>query len=81
MGNTTILPGPDFIHPTIAAKAFVDILHKLDNEVRGEMTMPSDAHDRLIALNTINNVMDRLEEAVKRHIRTVEQTAQTRLAP
>jgi hypothetical protein len=37
------------------------------------MTMPSDPHDRLIVLNTINNVLDRLEEAIDRHVAESER--------
>jgi hypothetical protein len=71
--ETTILPAPKFVPQSVAAKSFRDIYKKVASEVRGGMTMPSDPHDRLIALNTINNVLDRLEEAIDRHVAESER--------
>lgn len=71
--ETTILPAPQFIPQSVAAKVFRDIYKKVESEVRGGMTMPSDPHDRLIVLNTINNVLDRLEEAIDRHVAESER--------
>lgn len=42
------------------------IVAKIQQEVRGGMTLPCDPRDRLVALNTMHNVFDRIDEALDR---------------
>lgn len=63
---------PAFVHPVLAAKAFLGILKKVEDEAYGEMTLPSDPDARMIAINTVHNILDRLDAAVRRHIRELE---------
>ena len=78
--ETTILPLPRFIQPSVAAKVFRDIYKKVEADVRGGMTMPTDAHDRLIALNMLHNVLDRLEDAIDRYVAEMERDQQAQAA-
>ena len=42
------------------------IVAKIQREVRGNMTLPCDPRDRLVALNMMHNVFDRIDEALDR---------------
>ena len=38
------------------------------------MKLPEDGHDRIIAINTMNNVFDRLDEAVDEYLKSEGET-------
>lgn len=73
MPDTPTLPAPKFIHPGLAADEFRKILCAVEDEAYGGMTLPCDPHDRLIAINTMHNVFDRLRDAVERHAHALEK--------
>lgn len=68
MPDTTILPKPLFTPPGATACELQTIVAKVLEEVWAGMKWPSDPHDKMVAVNTINNVFDRIEDAVHKRI-------------
>lgn len=51
-----------------AAMIVKKIIDTVEVESRTKMKLPEDAHDRIIAMNTINNVFDRIDEAFRAYV-------------
>jgi hypothetical protein len=45
----------------------------VQSQAAGDMTLPADPTARLIAINTMNNIFDRLDEAIDRYIKSIEK--------
>lgn len=56
---------PKFVAQCELANALRRILHDVKKQAVGDMTLPGDEHDRLIALNMMDNVFDRLDDAIE----------------
>lgn len=52
-----------------AACTLRKVCRDVQKQALGEMTMPPDPQHRLITINTIHNVFDRLDEAIERFIK------------
>lgn len=63
--KTQILPTPQERERAVA-KEFRCIVAKIQQEVRGNMTLPCDPRDRLVAINMMHNVFDRIDAALTR---------------
>ena len=53
------------------ATALQRLCREVQDQAQGDMTLPSDPAARLIALNMMNNVFDRLDAAIERHIKSL----------
>jgi len=63
--KTQILPSPHD-RECITTKELRRIVAKIQQEVRGDMTLPCDPRERLVAINTMHNVFDRIDAALDR---------------
>lgn len=74
MPDTPTLPEPRFVHPALAGDMIRKVLKEVEDEAYGNMTLPCDPHDRIIAVNAMHNILDRLRDAVERKAREMEKT-------
>ena len=65
MRKTQIIPSPQE-REHVATEELRRIVAKIQREVRGDMTLPCDPRDRLVTINTMHNVFDRIDEALDR---------------
>jgi hypothetical protein len=55
------------------ATALRTLCQQVQSQAAGDMTLPADPTARLIAINTMNNIFDRLDEAVDRYVKSIEK--------
>ena len=60
----------------VVARVLAAFLRKLDHEIRKEMKLPEDNHDKHVAICTFNNVIDRMQE----HVEAIRDGKETNLA-
>jgi hypothetical protein len=49
------------------------LCQQVQSQAAGDMTLPADPTARLIAINTMNNIFDRLDEAIDRYVKSIEK--------
>ena len=73
MSTTTIIPKPKFIHPSVVADEFQKVLKQVEDDAYGAVTLPCDPHDRMVAINAIHDILDRLWEATANKVKELER--------
>jgi hypothetical protein len=68
MRDTEHLP-PPITSTQNATMAILSVLQRVFEEAQGNMTLPTDPEDRMLAERVMNNLYDRLEEAIRRELR------------
>jgi|APIni6443716594_1056825.scaffolds.fasta_scaffold00187_5 hypothetical protein len=51
------------------AKIFRKICQEVQDKAQGDMTLPADPTERIVALNMMNNVFDRIDAALEAFLR------------
>jgi len=76
MPDTEKLPRPEFTTPCTIADAFRRIFQRVERDTRGGTAHPLDPGEAQVALRVVNDVLDRMEEAIDAFVQEVRQVGE-----
>lgn len=71
MADTVKFLKPLFVAPCEVGEAFWRIFKEVEREARTNLTLPPNPTEAQLALRVMNDVFDRLEEAICKHIESL----------